>query len=206
MKNILIFGDSYSTFEEYIPNSFATYYPKLDVDNVEQTWWRILADKMGYNILQNNSWSGSTIGYTGYNSTDNSHSCSFIYRYRKMKKAGFFEKNRVDTIFVFGGTNDSCSDAPLGEMKFSDWEENDFFKVLPAICNFASILKKDLPHTEVVFIINTEIKEVIQEAIEKAANYFDFTSIRLVNITKECGHPTARGMMDISEQVIKALL
>ena len=27
-KNVLIFGDSYSTFEDYIPNGFAVYYSK----------------------------------------------------------------------------------------------------------------------------------------------------------------------------------
>ena len=38
-KNVLIFGDSYSTFEDYIPNGFAVYYSKkgsgeTDVRNV----------------------------------------------------------------------------------------------------------------------------------------------------------------------------
>lgn len=44
LKNVLIFGDSYSTFEGYIPNGFAIYYSKTeggetDVRAVEDTWW-----------------------------------------------------------------------------------------------------------------------------------------------------------------------
>lgn len=44
LKNILIFGDSYSTFEGYIPDGFAVYYSKTeggetDVRAVEDTWW-----------------------------------------------------------------------------------------------------------------------------------------------------------------------
>ena len=45
MYNLLIFGDSYSTFCNYIPDGFVTYYPNLDVDNVEKTWWKNLIQK-----------------------------------------------------------------------------------------------------------------------------------------------------------------
>ena len=202
MKNILIIGDSYSTFEGYIPNGFEAYYPKLDVDEAGKTWWQTFAQKTGCNIIQNNSWSGSTIGYTGYNNSDCSQSSSFIYRYKKLKKEGFFESNKIDTILIFGGTNDSWSNAPLAEMQFSQWEERDLFNVLPAICYFANILKSDLPNAEIVFIINTEIKKEIQDAIEKAAGWYGLKSIRLANIDKELGHPTVKGMNDISNQLI----
>lgn len=209
MKNIIIFGDSYSTFEGYIPNDYPTYYSpkgredgpavtKLDVDS---TWWKQLIDLCGVNMLLNNSWSGSTIGYTGYNNADCSKSSSFIYRYNKLKSENFFEKHIVDTVFVFGGTNDSWAGAPLGEMKFSGWEEKDLFSVLPAICYFAHTLKNDLPNAEIFFIINTDIKEEIQNALEKAAEYYGAKSIRLNNIDKENGHPTAKGMGEIFKQV-----
>ena len=199
MKNIIIFGDSYSTFKDHIPDGYITYYPLLDVNQVEEI------PKANCNLIQNNSWSGSTIGYTGYGNTDCSKSSSFIYRYKKLKEEGFFEKNSVDTIFVFGGTNDSWSDAPLGEMKFSDWEEKDLFNVLPAICYFAYLLKTDLPNVKTVFIINTDIKEEIQDAMEKAAHYYSLQSVRLKDIDKLDGHPTKKGMIDICEQLLKSL-
>ena len=205
MNNIIIFGDSYSTFQNSIPDGYPSYYPNLDVQNIEETWWKLLIANSNVHLIQNNSWSGSTIGYTGYENSDCSSSSSFIYRYRELKKEGYFEKNAIDTIFIFGGTNDSWSEAPLGEMKFFDWNEQDLFNVLPAICYFAYLLKTDLPNVKIVFIINTEIKEEIQNGIEKAAQYFGVDSIRLTDINKKDGHPTAKGMVEISEQILKAL-
>lgn len=93
-----------------------------------------------------NSWSGSTICYTGYNNADCSKTSSFIYRYMKLKSEGFFQQNEIDGIIVFGGTNDSWANAPLGKLKYSGWHEEDLFNVLPAISYFANILKKDFPN------------------------------------------------------------
>ena len=106
MGNILIFGDSYSTFEGYIPNGYKTYYPHLDVQRVEQTWWSKYIQTINGKLIQNNSWSGSTIGYIGYEG-DCSQTNSFIYRYRQLKAKNFFKENQIDTVLVFGGTNDS---------------------------------------------------------------------------------------------------
>ncbi len=94
-KNILIFGDSYSTFEGYVPKGYAVYYsenerPETDVTKVEQTWWHQVVNEGNYNLVLNNSWSGSTIGYTGYNNSDCSKSSSFIYRFKKLAAEGFF--------------------------------------------------------------------------------------------------------------------
>lgn len=47
---------------------------------------------------------------------------------------------------MFGGTNDSWANAPLGKLKYSGWHEEDLFNVLPAISYFANILKKDFPN------------------------------------------------------------
>jgi hypothetical protein len=212
MKKFVIFGDSYSTYEGYIPDGYAFYYcpqgrPETPVTKmrVEETWWARLSKAQNAELVLNNSWSGSTIGYTGYDNSDCSQSSSFIYRYRQLQKDGFFNKNQIDTLFVFGGTNDSWSDAPLGELKFSNWEEKDLFRVLPAICYFAYLLKNNLPDSEIVFIINTEIKVEIQTAIMQAAEYYGVKSISLENIDKKNGHPTKLGMSQIAEQVIKGL-
>ena len=214
MKNILIFGDSYSTHKNVIPQGYKAFYcdggreegPAVTNMQMEDTWWYRFIAYIDGRLVRNDSWSGSTIGYTGYENTDCSQTSSFIYRYRKLKESGFFKKNEVDTIFVFGGTNDSWCGATLGEIKLSDWEENDLFKVLPAICYFAYTLKKDLSNVEIVFVINTELKEEIVNCIEIASKVYKFKFVRLENITKENGHPTTKGMVEISEQVIKALL
>ena len=204
-KNILILGDSYSTFNGFIPNAYATWYPNLDVETVEKTWWAILAEETESTIVQNNSWSGSPICYTGYNSADCSKSSSFIYRYRRLKETGFFEENAVDVVFVFGGTNDSWANAPLGGMQYSNWTEQNLYGVLPAICYLTYELKTTLPNAEIVFIANTEIKSEIQQAMALAAEYYGTKCVQLKNISKQDGHPTAIGMRQISDQVMNYL-
>lgn len=212
MKNILIFGDSYSTYEGFIPNGYRCYYspqgreegPPVTKMKVEETWWKQVINLINGTLLLNNSWSGSTIGYTGYEG-DCSNSSSFIYRFRKLKKEHFFETNTIDMVFVFGGTNDSWAQAPLGTMKLSNWEEKDLYFVLPAICHFMSELKKELPEADIYFLINTELKAEIEDCIKKAGDYFNFETVELKNIEKECGHPNVSGMKTICEQVISAI-
>ncbi|MBQ4268923.1 MAG: hypothetical protein IJB97_04670 [Clostridia bacterium] len=205
MHNVLIFGDSYSTFQGYTPSGYVNYYPNLDVHRVEETWWARFIEKTNGNLIGNNSWSGTKFGYTENNGVCVKDS-SFVSRYEKLKREGFFAENRVDTVFVFGGTNDSWADVPLGEMKISDWEEKDLFHVFPAICYFAYMLKNDLPKAEIIFIVNTGLKEEIRTCIETVAEYYGARSVRLENIDKVNCHPTKKGMLEISEQLLKAFI
>lgn len=111
LGNIFILGDSYSTFEGYIPEGVAPYYKisgpyykcekcelgEGDVFNVEETWWYELCKENG-KLIRNCSWSGTTICNTGYNKSDNS-SCSFIARFDHLVQEGFFEKTRLTHFF-----------------------------------------------------------------------------------------------------------
>ena len=205
-KQTLIFGDSYSTFEGYIPQGYAIYYhaghSDTDVTRVEETWWHQVSERAGLNLVQNNSWSGSTIGYTGYGNTDCSHSSSFIYRLRKLREEGFFARNPIDTVFVFGGTNDSWSDAPLGESMPEGQKEADLFSVLPAISYFLSDLKKTLPEADIYCLVNTELKPEITSELQSAALRAGICPIVFSRIDKLCGHPTIQGMKDIADRVL----
>ena len=111
-NNTIIFGDSYSTFEGFIPDGYATYYfenkrPETDVTRVSQTWWHQVCEEANLNLVQNNSWSGSTIGYTTYNNTDCSKTSSFIYRLRRLIENGFFDKNEISVQNECVATTDS---------------------------------------------------------------------------------------------------
>ena len=209
-SNAIILGDSYSTFKGHIPESYAAYYseegrPETDVTKVEQTWWHQVVEAAKLNLVLNNSWSGSTIGYTGYNNTDCSRSSSFIYRLKQLIENGFFVKNQIDTVFVFGGTNDSWSDAPLGEAKYSGWEEKEFFCVLPAVCYFLNLLKQTLPQAKIYCLINTEIKPEIASCMKEACAKYNIVPIVFSKIDKKCGHPTIQGMIDMKDCVLNTL-
>ena len=209
-NNAIIFGDSYSTFKDYIPEAYAAYYseerrPETDVTKVEQTWWYQVVQAVKLNLVLNNSWSGSTIGYTGYNNTDCSRSSSFIYRLKQLIENGFFVENQIDTVFVFGGTNDSWADVLLGEAKYSDWEEKELFSVLPAVCYFLNLLRQTLPQAEIYCLINTEIKPEIASCMKDACAKYNIVPIAFSKIDKKCGHPTIQGMNDMKEYVLSVL-
>ena len=205
--NIMIFGDSYSTYAGYIPKGYSVYYSGHraalpDVYDVKNTWWHRLLDKTGASLVQNNSWSGSTIGYTGYNNSDCSHTSSFIYRFEKLLGEGFFEENKIDTLFVFGGTNDSWSNAPLGELKYDGIEEQELFSVLPAISYFAKRLSGTLTGARIIFIGNCDIKSEITDAMRDICLHYGLDYVPLSGIDKQNGHPTELGMEQICEQIL----
>ena len=214
MKNIMIFGDSYSTFTGCIPEGHAAYYTgkrtsadeSPDVPSADHTWWGLLVKETGVNLVRNDSWSGSTIGYTGWGGKDTSKTSSFIYRLETLASEGFFEKNEIDTVFVFGGTNDSWSDAPLGEEMTEGWKREDLFNVLPAVHYFFKKLRETLPNAKIYGIGNCGIKAEVVNAIQNACEANGGKPIVLTDaVDKRSGHPTVQGMIDIKNQVLAAL-
>ena len=209
-NNVLIMGDSYSTFAGAIPDGFGAWYPendkcKTDVLDVSQTWWHQVVSAMGANLVRNDSWSGAPICYTGYDNVDRSGDKSFIYRLRNLKKNGFFARNEIHTVFVFGGTNDSWCDAPLGQPMESGWEETDLYNVLPAISCYLQELKQTLPEAAIYCLINNELKPEIEETLKATCGRLGITTISFDQIDKEDGHPTALGMRHIRDQVLAAI-
>lgn len=217
LGNVFILGDSYSTFYKYIPEGYEYYYdeqgpyyvksnPELrltdnDVCNVKQTWWYDLLKENG-TLLKNCSWSGTTICNTGYNGSDNSE-ISFIGRVEKLKKEGYFEENKIDTFFLFGGTNDSWANSPLGEKIDSGWSTADLYNVLPAFSYLINLLVSNLPNTKIYCIINTGLKTEISEFYKLTCEKNGVDVIELHDIDKVEGHPTIKGMLEIKEQVLK---
>ena len=204
----MIFGDSYSTFRGYIPAEYDTYYrkegiPETDVNLVEQTWWYQLLKKTNSELVMNNSYSGTTICNTGYIGQDVSN--SFIRRFDKLAEERFFDENPIDTVLVMGGQNDDWCNAPIGELKAQDWTGEDLLQYGPAVCYLMHRLKSVLPKTRIIFIINSEMKEVIMDYQLQAAEIFKVESIRLESIHKMNGHPTIRGMSQITEQIFSYL-
>ena len=208
-KNTLIIGDSYSTFKGYIPEGYAYYYPptiegRPVIDDVKNTWWHALMTETDSNLIRNDSWSGSTMGYTGYEGADTSKTSSFIRRIRTLESEGFFKENKIDTVFIFGATNDSWSDAPVGRNAYKNVTEKKLYSVLPAICYILDNLKRILPKATISFIINSGLKSEITEGIKRACKHYGIKTITLSKIDKMSDHPTLTGMMQIKDQIIKS--
>ncbi len=207
-KKILIFGDSYSTYVGYNPNGYAVYYPQGAipcVDDVSKTWWHMLEKETESHIVMNNSWSGSTVCNRRYGDEDCSNTNSFIHRLDLLIADGFFEKNEIDCVIVFGGTNDSWTGHPCGEPQYSDWTYGDKMVVLPGYSCFIDKLLSVVPKEIVCAVVNSELRADFTKGVADICEHYGIKRIQLENIDKINGHPTFKGMTAIKEQVVDAL-
>lgn len=199
-KTVSILGDSYSTFEGFVDpaTNEMWYYAKVnenntDVDNVRKTWWHKFITDNGYRLEKNNSYSGSTISYTGYQGNDYS-ARSFLSR---MDNLG-----SPDMILIFGATNDSWAGAPIGDF---NWDKNpadgNFRAFRPALQQMLSHMKDRYPNTEIIYLINDGLKPEITSSIIEACKRFEIPYLELHDIDKTAGHPNTRGMAQIASQL-----
>lgn len=194
LPSVSILGDSYSTYKGFIPNDYAIFYPHsgTDVKSVTQTWWHQFISKNGYKLSVNNSFSGSTICNTGYGGEDYSDR-SFITRITKL--------GNPDIIFIFGGTNDSWANSPIGEYKYIDWTDRDLFSFRPALAYLLSGLREHYPNVTIYYLLNSELKPEINESSKIICEKYGVELIELHNIDKQAGHPSIKGMKAISDQI-----
>ena len=198
-KTFSIIGDSYSTFKEYIPDGYISWYSTTarkdnDVTSVEETWWYMFAKENGYKLLLNESFSGTTICNTGYKGVDYSEK-SFIKRMYKVTS------DIPDLIIIFGATNDSWANSPIGELKYENWTPSDLYSFLPACCFMLDHLTTVAKDSQIIFIINTELKEEITNGIIEACRHYGVQSLQLKDIEKKSSHPSIKGMAQICAQL-----
>ena len=211
-----IIGDSYSTYKNWIPENNASWYAvngvdgenyqQNNVDSVKDCWWYKLSKETVFPLILNESYSGSTICNTGYNGGD-STSTSFITRAdRACLDAAKTGKIKPRVIIVFGGTNDSWANVPIGEIQYSGWATADLKKFLPAACYLFDSLLKWNPQAKILNVVNTGLKAEIVAGFEEITEHYGVENLELADITKENGHPNKAGMTAIYNQIKAALL
>ncbi|MCR5394402.1 MAG: SGNH/GDSL hydrolase family protein [Bacteroidales bacterium] len=203
---VTIFGDSYSTFEGYLtPSTNESWYftPESshrhkgnDVTKVEQTWWWQVIDQMGWQLEMNNSYSGSTVGYFGYQN-ENYQPRSFNTRVENL--------GEPDIILSCCITNDSWTGEKLGEYKYANWTENDMWYFRPAMARLCSMLRQNYPMAKTYIILNTELRQDMCESLHVICRHYGLPVIVLHDIDKQVGHPSIAGHRAIAEQVVKYL-
>ena len=196
-KKVSVLGDSYSTFVGVIPSNYSSFYPndRNDVTEIEQTWWDLYIKAKGYALEKNDSWGGTTICGTGYGRMDTSRS-NFISRVDSL--------GHPDIIFVFGGTNDAWANSPIGEYQYSDWTQEDCKQFRPALACLTDMLQKRYPEAEICFILNSELKEPVNESMREVCKHYNVKLVELHDIEKQNGHPSISGMKSICAQLLEA--
>jgi hypothetical protein len=201
-KRVSILGDSYSTFEGYIPAENEPWYfqkidtSRSDVVNVRLTWWWQLIKDGGYLLEKNESYSGATICYTGYNDEDYSPR-SFITRLPRV--------GSPDILIIFGCTNDSWAGAKVGNYQYSDFKRGDLYFYRPALAKLLDEALSRYPNVDIYFVVNSELRRDIVESTLTICKHYDIPCIQLENVEKRWGHPTAKGMKSIADQLRKAI-
>ena len=198
-KAISILGDSYSTYEDFVtPATNELWYyaknseQKTDVKDVRQTWWHQLIKENGWRLAVNNSYSGATISYTGYDGNDYSPR-SFNTR---MDNLG-----QPDIIFIFGATNDSWAGSPIGDFKYEGIKKADLYEFRPALAHMLRWMTDRYVNTEIYFILNTELKDEINTSVKTICAHYGVPVITLTEVDKISGHPSVKGMRQIADQV-----
>lgn len=201
---VTIFGDSYSTFEGWLePVTNEPWYwtenspyrdKNNDVTKVEQTWWWQVIDQMGWKLEKNNSYSGSTVGYYGYQN-ENYQPRSFNTRVSDL--------GEPDIILSCCITNDSWTGETVGKYKYANWDENDMWYFRPAMARLCSTIKQNYPLAKIYFILNTDLKPEHAESMRVICRHYGLPLIELHDIDKQDGHPSQKGMKAIAQQVME---
>lgn len=111
-KRISFLGDSITTYNGYMPEGYATYYPHGDINRGSKTWWKQLLAETGMNLATNASWSGSKISGNSQDSTGET-GCSDA-------RVQALASGEVDPniIVVFIGTNDFAANVACGDFSW----------------------------------------------------------------------------------------
>lgn len=199
---VSILGDSYSTFEGFIPKANEIWYFKTppqnrtDVTKVTQTWWWQVIKDGGYKLGVNNSWSGATISNTGYRDEDYTVR-SFTTRDTQL--------GNPDIILVCGGTNDSWAGVKMGEYQYKDWTRGDLYYFRPAMAKLLVDLSEHYPNVPVYFILNSDLRKEVNESVETVCKHYNVPVIKLHDIDKQNGHPSIKGMKAFADQVLAVI-
>ena len=234
-KKISIIGDSISTYSGYIPDGYATYYPRSgnDIDSVEKTWWKQLINETGLVLLKNASWSGS--GVCGNSaSTTGAIACSD----KRIADIAGEHGEHPDLILIYISTNDwGLNNREIGTFTSQSEIPSDgtITKITEAYALMLYKLRTTYPLAKIFCILNLEGRltendtqypivntrgETIHEvnhAISEVAHIFGAKTIDLEtsgitfwNVSSYTGdgtlHPNAAGAIIIKNTVKKALL
>ena len=173
LKSVSILGDSYSTFEGYVqPDTNFVWYLKTPPEGRKTDM-----------VSVRNTWWHQFIKENNYRlCVNNSLGCP-------------------DIIFIFGATNDYWAKSPLGEYLYADWSKKDLYSFRPAMAYMLDTMIDYYPNVEIYFLLNDGLGEEISESVRTICKHYQIDCIELKGLDKMSGHPSVKGMKQISEQV-----
>lgn len=110
--SLSVLGDSISTYQGYIPDGYASFYPDMgnDIKDVTQTWWMQVLYNTGMRLAANGSYSASTV--CGDSQEEHSSAGCSDRRINDLKGPYGITP---DIILVYMGANDFFRGMELGK-------------------------------------------------------------------------------------------
>lgn len=212
-KTISFYGDSITSYENYIPSDGLFYYPiySSTVKNPDLTWWKLAMEQTGTTYFSNISYAGSTVRGSSSTCGESTN------RLQKIAKNGV----APDIIIVYLGINDCASGFSVLDFKTS---YQNMLTKMKAMYPNSDIFICNLPYETWTDGSNPDgknypgLRESYNEAIEELSLENEAPCIDLAKvITKETEslnqktylgdniHPNALGMAVIATKVVEEL-
>lgn len=197
-KKVAIIGDSISTYQDYIPEGYKCFYPypTADVNDINQTWWMQVINKLGAGLFVNNSYSGSCVSDSGTSATQSDVRLATTV----------FGAETPDVIIIYMGSND-CASPYLGHATFGPAYER-MLEKLQKLCPNAEIIVCTLA-TTIFYSAEEQTKynnTIIECANKYGATLIDLSKVDISNYLVDSAHPNKAGMTLIAEGILEALL
>ena len=75
----------------------------------------------------------------------------------------------------------------------------------PALACLLDLLQKRYPKAKIYSLLNSELREEINESMRVVCKHYGVQLIELHDIEKQNGHPSINGMKSICEQLLEAI-
>ena len=93
----------------------------------------------------------------------------------------------------------------MGNYQYSDFKRGDLYFYRPALAKLLDEALSRYPNVDIYFVVNSELRRDIVESTLTICKHYDIPCIQLENVEKRWGHPTAKGMKSIADQLRKAI-
>lgn len=199
-KTFSFIGDSISTYQDYVPEGYATFYPypTADVTDVNLTWWMQVCNKIGASMYINNSYSGSCVATSGSSSSSN------VDRLKEL----VVNERSADVIIIFMGNNDANPNSGITDSLFNERYRMMIDYIYDLCGEEVKVILCTLPTSK----LYTEARKTsFNGIIENIANDYkldviDFASMDLIPHLVDSAHPETSGMTAMANKVVEELL
>ena len=85
----------------------------------------------------------------------------------------------------WGGTNDAWAGSPIGEYQYEGWTKEDCKSFRPALACLFDQLRRKYPQAQIYSILNSELREEINESSRTICKHYGIQLIELHDIEKQ---------------------